>query len=112
LAVHQLTPELAEPLSAAIAAIFVDARIGTGRQPVEISPVNAGDALVPMTHWCDPRFLLHLADVVYGCVPPAWLVSVTGDNFGVGDGLSQPGQRDADAAEACIGELLEEILAM
>jgi hydrogenase maturation protease len=88
-ACHELTPELAVPLSEADLAIFVDA--GRDRRPGEI----ACERLAPrppgqfaFSHALPPAALLALARDLYGTCPPAWLLSVGADNLDYADGLS------------------------
>ncbi len=95
---HQLTPELAEDLSAAQVAIFVDAHIDALRDPVAIQRIVPGNATASMTHTCRPDALLELARRVFGRAPDAWSVAIAGEEFGVGEGLSRAGKNNADAA--------------
>lgn len=87
--VHQLTPELAEEIAACQAVIFVDASVAAGIQITRLEPL---DSTLPTTHICDPRGLLQLAAMAYGSVPVAWLVAAAGEDFSLGEGLSQAGQ--------------------
>lgn len=87
---HQLTPELAEPLSRAAAALFVDAAVG-GPKQVRIRRLKGRAASVGLAHQCDPTFLLALARRVYGVAPPAWLLTLPGEDFGLGEGFSPLG---------------------
>jgi hydrogenase maturation protease len=84
-AVHQLTPELAEPLAAADLAVFVDAT--TEGENVSALPLVAKGAGTP-THVCDPAWLLELTEAAYGRRPRAWLVTVPAADVGFGEGLS------------------------
>lgn len=85
---HQLTPELAEPISQAIFVIFIDARLGEtpGQiQSLMLTPQASTDAF---THHVDPASLLLLAQSLYGSCPPAALLSITGDSFGYNEYIS------------------------
>jgi len=89
LALHQLTLELAEPVSRARMVIFLDAR--EGDRPGEVSveragPVDASTAL--FTHHLTPSTLLACARVLYGACPESFLVTVCGSVFGYGERLS------------------------
>ncbi len=89
LAQHQLTPELAEPISRAECVIFMDATIeGTpGRlvyaplKPAELAPGS-------FTHNVNPATLLALAQALYEHCPEARVLAVTGASFGYTEQLS------------------------
>lgn len=114
LAVHQLTPELAETLAEAEMAIFVDACITPAAPPpadggeedgpsVRVLPLEpAGTGASIGGHASDPRTLLALAGLLYGRAPQAWLVTVPGVNFDLGEELSP-------VAETGMADALEEI---
>jgi hydrogenase maturation protease len=107
LAVTQLTPELAEPLSAARVAVFVDARLAAegGTPSVEVGPLEPAAGAPATGHVGDPRRLLALALGVYGTCPTAWLVTVPVAEVGLGEGLSP-------LAERGLGDALREIAAL
>jgi hydrogenase maturation protease len=84
-AVHQLTPELADLIGEAESVVFVDAgqdEVVT-RRPLE--PSRAAPAL---GHRGDPRQLLALAEALHGHRPEAWLITVPAPELGFGEGLS------------------------
>jgi hydrogenase maturation protease len=90
LARHQLTPELAEDVSRAEVVVLVDARDdGSVPGSISVQPVAprrpAGTA---WSHHLDPAVLAGLADVLYGMVPPMFLVSVAAASFAGDDRLS------------------------
>lgn len=91
LSVHQLTPELAEPLSAARQAIFVDVYVAdeskTAVQVIELSPLTVLDR-TKLGHQVDPQALLTLAQQLYGAAPPSWWILVPAVNFEFGEQLS------------------------
>jgi Ni,Fe-hydrogenase maturation factor len=116
LSVHQLTPELAEPISTAKLAIFVDAYPDTDSQGLQVRrledppppPLKRGEpegasggtpALLgrgepegasggKFSHNCDPRSLLQMAKLLYGSAPPAWWLLVPAVNFDFGEDFS------------------------
>lgn len=102
LAVHQLTPELAEPVSRADLVIFIDARRdGT---PGEVS----SEAVLPeppaaFWHHVSPGILLGSAQALYGRSPEAVLFSIAGEEFGYREGLSS-------VVEAALPDLLNQVL--
>lgn len=107
LAVHQLTPELAEPLAAAAVAIFVDARLSPEHGTVRVEAVHPspgrGD---PLGHVGDPASLIALASAVYGGHPAAWVVSIPATDLGLGEGLSPTAARGLAEAIDAIGRLI------
>src|SRR4051812_6978155 len=82
LAAHGLTPELAEPIGRADAVVFVDAT--AGGDGVEVTELTPGPA-PRLGHASDPRWLLTLAEALGVRAPRAWLVAVSGCNFGLGE---------------------------
>jgi hydrogenase maturation protease len=103
-ALHQLTPELAEPLSQAGYAIFLDAaREGTPgelrTQRLEPEPPGAS------THHLTPAGLLALARELYGHAPAAVLLTAAGATFEFGATLSE-------VMEAALGEVCGRVLAL
>lgn len=109
LAVTQLTPELAEPISTARLAIFVDARLtddeDTGE--VEVQPLEPIWGKPILGHAADPRSLLALALEVFGACPRAWLVTVPSADFGLGETLSPCASRGLRNALERVALLLQ-----
>ena len=86
---HQLTPELAEPISRARIVVFVDARAGHQPGRVECSIVAPTlEGAMAFSHDVDPPSLVQMARLLYGACPTAVVVSVDGDDFGYGTSLS------------------------
>jgi hydrogenase maturation protease len=109
LSLHQLTPELAEPISRAQAVVFIDA--ACGNTPGGITcyklarPSNpAGATPGAFTHNVNPESLLKNAESLYGRRPVAYLYTVSGENFNLGDSFSP-------AVEAALPRLLERLKA-
>lgn len=103
LAVHQLTPELAEPISRAGLVIFVDAREGDGPGRVHWHAVApGGGGALAFSHELHPAALLGLARALYGACPPAIVVSVDGVDFEYGVVLSP-------AVQAALPEVLDRV---
>jgi hydrogenase maturation protease len=89
LAEHQLTPELAEPISRARVVIFVDAREGDRPGRVDCRAfAPAGDGSLAFSHDVDPPSLVQMARLLYGACPTAVIISVDGEDFGYGTNLS------------------------
>ncbi len=84
---HQLTPELAESLAYVDLALFVDASWqGT---EVSIEPLSADSGPTVMGHYLTPSSLLGMTQWLYDSCPQAWLISIPGEEFGLGEALSE-----------------------
>ena len=105
---HQLTPELAEPISRATQVIFIDAAQGDEPGGIRWTEIATGVlAPQPFTHQVDPASLLAAAQELYGHAPSAHLLTITGANFGYGEGLSPAVERAAEEAVAEISLHIE-----
>jgi hydrogenase maturation protease len=89
--VHQLTPELAADVALVDRVIFVDAT--TADDEVRVCSFESRGDDTAMSHTLSPAAVLHLAGVVYGRVPPAFLVTAPAYRFGIGEGLSAGARR-------------------
>ena len=94
LAVQQLTPELAEPIAAAAAVLFVDASVCSCER-LRLDPLPAADApggaqasRAPLSHHVSPLKLLQLSQGLYGRWPPAWQLLIPVQDLEVGERLS------------------------
>ena len=88
LAIHQLTPELAEELVDVSRVIFVDADADANKPQVRISPLEPAHSVATTGHTSDPQILLAIAQALYNAVPQAWLVSIPAVNFELSNDLS------------------------
>ncbi len=98
LPVHQLTPELAEPISQAELVIFVDAYPATSEQGLQVHKLADETPFPPFErgeleglnigHSGNPRSLLALSQLVYKNAPPAWWILVPAVNFEFGESFS------------------------
>lgn len=89
LSLHQLGPELAEDLQAAGGIVFIDAALtpqSRGRVWRRIRPATD---MADVSHSLTAAALLGLTQLLYGRCPPAWMVSIPGEDFGFGHGLSR-----------------------
>jgi hydrogenase maturation protease len=86
---HQLTPELAEPLSQCSRAVFIDADAqgnpGDIHRRAVLPQVPASSTF---THSCTPSGLLASAEQLYGHRPQAVVITVSAQSFEFGDTLS------------------------
>ena len=106
LAVHQLTPELADPLAAARLALFVDARLAVEGESARVRPLEPASPRATLGHASDPRSLLALARAVYGRCPRAWLITVPATDLSLGECLSPSASRGMEDALMEIGILV------
>ncbi|MFZ0963877.1 MAG: hydrogenase maturation protease [Terriglobia bacterium] len=86
---HQLTPELAEPLSHSNRVVFIDADAKGNPGDIHrraIRPQTAASSA--FTHSCTPSGLLASAQALYGHRPKALVVTVSAQSFAFGDSLS------------------------
>jgi len=95
----QLKPELAELMSRAEIAIFIDARADGRPGEVRVEEVAPGEPEQTFTHQFAPPMLLMTAQILYSKIPRTFLVSIGGENFELSEGLS-------DAVESAIPEVL------
>jgi hydrogenase maturation protease len=102
LAVHQLTPEIAQTLSEHDFAIFVDAYQANEKAEVEVQPLELTNSILTSNHISDPQALLTLASNLYHHHPQAWLIKIPAINFELGETLSE-------VTENALEQALEEI---
>jgi hydrogenase maturation protease len=107
LAVHQLTPELAEQLAMVDLTIFVDAYAASTGHSVCVHPVELAKTGITTGHWCEPSVLLAITQALFGYHPQSWWVTVPGVNFEVSDRLSIVAERGIEGALRQINHLIE-----
>jgi hydrogenase maturation protease len=106
LALHQLTPELAEELAVAERVVFVDASVDPDADEVRMEELRPEESSVRLGHCSDPRWLLALTLKLYGRSPPAFLLTITAVNMAHGSGLSPRTQRGMEEALRTISGLI------
>ena len=105
-ALHQLTPELAEPLAAADRAIFLDAHpVSTGTD-VRVHRLPPANPITRLAHTCDPQGLLALARTAFGRWPEAWWITIPAADFAFGAPLSPLTERGMADALVAVRRLL------
>jgi hydrogenase maturation protease len=77
----QLTPEMAEDVSAYQYVCFIDAHTGNIPQPVRLIDVESEFQNSPFTHHLTPQSLISMCETIYGKKPDAVLLSVLGHRF-------------------------------
>ncbi|MHC1768605.1 MAG: hydrogenase maturation protease [Verrucomicrobiia bacterium] len=105
---HQLTPELADPISRADAVIFIDARV-QGDPGIQLQRVAVETPGAFRTHASDPAALLALARALYGTAPAGWWLTLPAVELGFGEDLSPAAQESLDAGLAAFRELRERL---
>ena len=108
IACHQLTPELADPISKVRSVIFVDAALELPEDQVRVSRVEPEAAHQVMVHTASPGGLLHLARSVFNACPAAWLVEIPVAEMGIGEQLSPFAQQGVEQAVTKVLELIHD----
>jgi hydrogenase maturation protease len=86
---HQLTPEIAEPLSRCQFVIFLDADSQGTPGKLHCRAVRpASPQAGALTHGCTPSYLLASAEKLYGWRPQAVALTVSAQTFAFGEKLS------------------------
>lgn len=85
---HQLTPELSEEIAEARYVLFLDASAEGDPGSISQRPVAAEGVLGAVGHHITPGVLLCYAEQLYGEVPAALSLTLTGASFAIGTGLS------------------------
>jgi hydrogenase maturation protease len=108
LAVHTLTPEIADEIASAELVLFVDASASLelrGLQVVPLTPAAPGKCL---GHSADPCWLLTLTAHLHGQAPQARLLRITAPNLDFGEQLSSLCQRAVEDAVKNIARLVQD----
>ena len=104
---HQLTPELAEPISRAARVIFVDAAVNQPDDGVKVASLAPAAGQHVLYHTASPAALLGLAESLFGRAPEAWLVTIPVTEVGIGEQLSPQAQRGVAEALDEVRKLIE-----
>ncbi len=104
---HQLLPEVIPDLTNYRRIVFVDAHTGTIPDDLRVVEVREEFGFHAVTHHMSPGMFLATVRQTYHVVPEAHLISVKGDDFDFGLGLSEACKVRADAAARKILDLLD-----
>jgi hydrogenase maturation protease len=85
---HQLTPEMAEDISASEFVLFLDAAAGQATGKMEAATLTPKPGPASFAHYLEPAALLSAAIELYGSAPRAQLLTIVGSAFELGDQLS------------------------
>jgi hydrogenase maturation protease len=108
LTVHQLTPELAEPMSQARRVVFADATAEAPDGPVKATRLHPAAGDIASGHSSDPNWLMGLCQALYGRCPEAWLVTIPAADLGLGEGLSAAAAAGVEEALRLIEGMITE----
>jgi hydrogenase maturation protease len=106
LALHQLTPELAEVLAEAATVVFVDAGTDPVSFRLRVQPLQPERDAIRPGHLSDPRWLLALTRQLFGATPPAQLLTIRAENLNFGTSLSPSAEHGLDEALCYINHLV------
>ncbi len=107
---HQLTPELADPISHAETVFFIDSsREGTPGE-FRCGEIRSQPGPVSFTHNLSPAGLLDLSSELFGCCPRAYLLTICGQSFEVGESLSSTVNDRLPELKGRVRELIAESL--
>ncbi len=104
IACPQLTPELADPLSQAWAAVFVDVAVDPV-DAVKMRRIDASGSSQVLAHASDPQTLLALSRDVFGRAPDAWMLTVPAEDLAFGEELSPTARRGVGKAVKAVQAL-------
>jgi len=113
---HQLDPVLAEELHGVEVLILVDATVEPLERGVRWTRIQPEQNLSPCgMHHLQPSVFAGLLESLYQHSPTMWLVSVQGNDFGFGEGLSLEAQGKAERASSeivqfCLREFIDKRL--
>lgn len=105
--VHQLIPEIVPVVVNYRFILFVDAHLGTIPDDVRVVQVQEEHHFHAVTHHMSPGMILNMARETKGVAPSGYLISVRGENFDFGLGLSERCMRRADIATEKILDLAQ-----
>lgn len=101
----QLEFDLLDELGSAGVVILVDASVERLENGISWDRVDPEKWQAPyLTHSMEPSFFLSLLGAVHQRLPATWLVSIQGEEFGHGQGLSGP---TANRARQVIADLVK-----
>jgi hydrogenase maturation protease len=109
LAIQQITPDLADALARTDLVIFVDACLPVDGWDVQVRSLSPTCDIDNSVHISDPRSLLALTQALYGHCPTAWLVTIPGMNFEIGDRLSRIAEVGKAVALVKIIQILDKV---
>ncbi len=107
--VHQLAPELAEEISRAGTVIFLDATGNGDPGKVVCQAVSEDPAQSRFSHHLAPAQVLALCDQLFEVKPRGFLISISGECFDHGEGLSPAAINALPQTVAAVSDLLRRL---
>ena len=107
---HQLTPELAEPISRAETVLFIDSTRHGSPGDFRCEELRSEPGPMSFTHHLSPAELLDLSSELFGCCPKAYVLSICGQSFELGEALSPTVCERLPELKARVRELIAESL--
>ena len=107
LAVHQLTPEIAQEIAGAVRVFFIDADTRPGEPAMEAIDGEVTEHS-PIGHTMTAREVAALSRSLFGFLGSAWLVRVPGYDFSATEALSPRAEKNARAAVAILTRRISE----
>jgi len=102
---EQLTPDLAEAVSVSERVIFIDSSVNSPAGCVAARRVDPSmKDTESFSHEIGPESLLFWSRALYGTSPEAVLITVGGESFEAGEGLSPSVAKSLPALLACVRE--------
>jgi len=95
---HQLLPEIIPVVANYRLVFFVDAHVGTIPDKVRVVRVEEERGFHAVSHHMSPGMVLKMVREKKGDAPLSYLVSVRGENFDFGFGISETCKLSADIA--------------
>jgi hydrogenase maturation protease len=102
---HQLVPEIAPVAARYGEVIFVDAHSGTIPEEVRVVRIREEHQFHAVTHHMSPGMLMSMIHETTGILPSAFLVSVRGEDFDFGFGIS-------DSCRAAANKAIQKIVGL
>jgi hydrogenase maturation protease len=108
LAVHQLTPELAEDIANFDTVIFVDAIISSNinSEEIKIKTIECDDQYFNLGHTSNPRSLLYLSKIIYNKILKVYWILIPAINFEFGEKISDITKKEIEQSLAKIESII------
>lgn len=108
---QQLTPELAIEMAddELTAVVFVDAAMTAPEGGIEIRRLHTESSSPSLGHQLGPAALMAYAGLFRPLLPPMWIVTIGGHDFGIGEGFSPAVARSLATCWAVASDLLAQI---
>jgi hydrogenase maturation protease len=107
----QLTPEMASDIAEANYVIFIDASERGVPGEIRDQAIDVGDPQNSFTHHLDPQTLLAMTCELFGRLPLAMIVTITGESFAHGREFSPAVQHALPLVQTHVRAMIDEQLA-